>query len=560
MRTWLRTILGFACLGSMVPSCYGQETNPQLSVIKVEMAKSKDLRRTAHRLHITLEQLTNARTALKEATDLALRQDPPPPNDYGTLARLWVQIDRHEALAMIASLVEQLCKQAQAADDLNSYRKYTTPALQLLYMLFDLDIEKAKQIAGLWPAPATKLGDAGQQVLTQFQSDFNTWLMSQGAYALADQSYEQYLQPGKSASLPFSPRVDVASALINASQKEKARALLDQAVADLAKRPPDPSKNGDTENFLRGLANLYPEKFMDAFDNYKELLSHQDTSANPGVIYQVGDVKVLLDPSESALLSMIRGMYNRPELTVKLLESNPGLRAKLNQVGGLDNFFNRPLLAGTPMPISYPANAQPPVMVSSPPGSSSDGRQSNAAPEKPINISGLAQSLRGKAAHDPEMVRRKLMDIFQKKEQFSTLMNLAQSASYPDPDLASIALEVARGLLPLFDSLQQRSSSIRSLITIARQIDGEVDPTLLREGFNLATEMREDEKQKAPAAPPTPPGGAVFHPSDDLEVFLIAQNAVDDFRSALSRAHSIDDEGIRMRALLQIAQALTANY
>jgi hypothetical protein len=550
-----------ACLGSLVPSSYGQETNTQLSVIKVEMVKSKDLRRTAHRLHITIEQLTNARTALKEATDLALRQDPPAPNDYSTLARLWVQMNRQESLAMIASLIEQLCKQAQAADDLNAYRKYTTPALQLLYMLFDLDIEKAKQIADLWPAPATKLGDAAQQVLTQFQSDFSTRLMSQGSYALADQSYEQYLQPEKSASLPFAPRVNVASALISANQKEKARALLDQAVADLAKRPPDPSKNGDTETFLRGLVNLYPEKFIDAFDNYKEVLSRQDTSANPGIIYQVGDEKILLDPSESALLNMIRGIYGRPELALKLLESNPGLRAKLNQLGGLDNFFNRSMLSGTPMPISYPANAQPPVIVTNPPGASSDGRQNSAVPEKPINLPDLLQSLRGKAALNPEMVRRKLAEIFQKKEQFSLLMNLAQSASYPDPDLASIALEVARGLLPLFDSLQQRSSSIRSLIMIARQIDGEVDPTLLREGFNLVTEMRDEEKQRAPAADRVvTPGAAVVHPSDDFEFFLIAQNALDDFGSAIRRAHSIEVEGLRMKALLQIAQVFTANY
>ena len=215
-------------------------------------------------------------------------------------------------------------------------------------------------------------------------------------------------------------------------------------------------------------------------------------------------------------------------------------------------------LSSAPAPKSYPANNPPPVMAATLPGAAPNNLQNSAAPEKPLNPSELLRSLRGKAELNPVAVRRKLADTCQKKEHFPVLISLAQVANYTDPDLSSIALDVAHGLLPAFESLQQRSSSLRSLISALRQIEGEVDPTLLREGFILVTELREEEKNKEQAAAPTSSGAGGLHPSDDFELFLIAQNALDDFGAALSRVHAIEDEYVRIKALLQIAQALTA--
>jgi tetratricopeptide (TPR) repeat protein len=564
MRLFHKTALWAACFGMLAGSSHGQESSAQMQVIKVEMARSRDLRRTAHRLRIGIEQLTHARTALREATDLALRQDPPAVSDYSSIARLWVQLDRRDAQAMIASLIGDLCDAAQAAEDLASYRKCTTLALQLLSMLVDLDSEKARQIAELWPPPAVKLGDAGQQALAQFQNDFNTRLASQRAFATNDQVIEQYLQPEKSYALPFNSRINMALILVDANQKEKALKLLDQAVSDLGKRSPDPTKNSDIETFLNGLANFYPERFPEAFDSYKVLLSRQDPNANAGMIYQRGDEKVLLNPTEVAVVNMIRNIYAKPELTLKLLESNPGLKTKFDRLGGLDNFLRPGILSstlsGSPPMLSYPANAAPPTTVATSPGSTVSVSSNSADPDKSVNAAEFLRTLRGKATSNPEAVRRRLMDTCQKKEHFSALMMLAQSASYQDPDLSSIALEVARTLLPLFDNLQQRASSLRNLVTTQRQIDGEVDPTLLREGFILATEMREEEKNREQSASPPPPGVTLFHPSDDIEVFLLAQNALDDFGTALSRVHSIAEESVRIKALLQIAQTMSSYY
>ena len=558
MNTCRRIFLWLTCLGALLASCYGQETNVQPPTIKVDYARQKDLKRTARRLGVNIERLTNLRTALKEATELALRQDPPMANDYVPIARQWIQANRKEALPVIASMIEQVSKRAQMAEDLAFYRQCTTQGQQLLYMLFDLDMERARQIADLWPAPSAKLGQAGEQALIQFQSELNARLLSQGSGSLADGAYTPYVQPQVSATLPFAPRLSVAAALAAANQKEKARAVLDQAIADLGNRPPDPSKNNEYEAFLRGMVSFYPERCPDALEAYKSLLSRQDNSVNPGVIYVLGEDRVSLNPAEAATLNMVRALYGRPELAAKILSSDPGLRAKLDQLGGIDNILSPSPLSSAPAPKFYPANNPPPVMAATLPGAAPNNLQNSAAPEKPLNPSELLRSLRGKAELNPVAVRRKLADTCQKKEHFPVLISLAQVANYTDPDLSSIALDVAHGLLPAFESLQQRSSSLRSLISALRQIEGEVDPTLLREGFILVTELREEEKNKEQAAAPTSSGAGGLHPSDDFELFLIAQNALDDFGAALSRVHAIEDEYVRIKALLQIAQALTA--
>jgi hypothetical protein len=374
-----------------------------------------------------------------------------------------------------------------------------------------------------------------------------------------DNKWNQYIQSQNSPLSPFAPRVAIATSLVRANQKEKARQILDQAIVELAGRAPDPSKCSDIEGFLRGLLNYYPERFIDAFEIYKGSLSGQDPVTTPGVIYQLGEERVLVSKSESVAMNMIRDMYGKPDLTLKLLDSYPGLRAKLEPVGGIDRVLNpgSMSISGSPMVRSYPANAPPPPPPGIVPGAPAAGSAGTVAPEKPISPDELFRSLRNKAEANPEAVRRKLMDAYSKKEYFATLTSLAQTASFVDPDLSVIALEVAHGLIPAFENLQQRASSLRSLITSARRIEGEIEPTLLSEGYILVMEMREEEKARASAADQPTPGATALQPSDDMVIFLLTQNALDDFQAALSRIHSISDDVIRIKALMQIALSLS---
>jgi hypothetical protein len=548
------TFLCVLCLGM---SMRAQQAEKSQGInVRLEALKLKDLRRTAHRYRIGVDQLVNARTALSEATDLVLRQDAVS-NDFGMLARLWLQLDRRKARAEIGNLIEMACRQALAAEDLNGYRQSTNMGLQLVASLSEIDPEKARKIAELWPEPASSLGDAGRQAFAQLQNDTVNRMSAMNS-GVSNQNFEPYLDAQKSASLPLSPRVPMASSLISSNQRDKARALLDQAILDVGKIAAEPNKRGEVEMFLRNLASVYPERLLDAFESYRG--AFVPDISNPGTIYESGDLKVLITQEESVTLSMLRGMYGRPELALKLLESSPSLRSKLNQLGGLDRVLNPSVLSGQPVLRSYPANSPPPQSPVSGVGYTlngvvfSDGRTPSVA----TNPNELFMSLRGKAEYDPEYVRRKLADEFTKKEHFNLLINLAQMASGTDPDLGSVALDVARGLLAAFDTPQSKLNSLRMLITTERQVDGEVDPALIRQGFNFVSEMRDEETKREQVN--RSPNPAPIRPSDDLEVFLISQTALDDFKEALRRARALDEEKVRIRALVQIAQTLMSYY
>ncbi len=115
-----RTLLLLLCIGVPGLSVYPQEKSSG-----VEIVRPQDLKRTAYRLHITVDRLVNARAALKEATDLALRADSDEMNDYGyfgSLAGLWIQIDRKKARETIGSMIFDLSSHAQAAARLQAKR------------------------------------------------------------------------------------------------------------------------------------------------------------------------------------------------------------------------------------------------------------------------------------------------------------------------------------------------------------------------------------------------------------------------------------------------------
>lgn len=555
MNSCRRNAICLLWFGIFALAAYGQETPGRVEALKAELARTRDLKLTAHRMNISVDKLSDARTALREATDLAQRQDSPAAADFSALARLWATLDRKQARAQIASMIGRLCNEARSAKDLISYRSFTAAAFQLLFMLVEMDPEKAQQLADLWPEPASSFGEAGRQALGTLQGDLENRLAMSAASALDEKKLDQYLQPQTSVEAAFSPRISIVASLANANQKEKARQVLDRAVADIALRAPDPGKNREIESFLLQLSNMYPEKLMEAFENYKSLLARQDPAAAPGFIYELGEEKVLLDPVEAVTVSLVRSMYGKPELTMKLLESQPGLRAKFEKVGGMDAVISMPssLASSTLTRRSYPANAPPPVQ---PAASGADP----AAMAKAVNYPELLRKLRGKAETDPGAVRRMLIDTYQKKEHFQALINLAQMALYSDPDLSFIAMDVAHGLIPAFDTLQQKAASLRSLISAWRRIQGEVESTLLSEGYILAMQIREEEKEKAPAASELQAVTAVISPSDDLVTFLLAQNALDDFRAALSRVHALPNDFIRIKALIRIAQSFQGNY
>jgi len=74
-----RFIFAFICLVLVLPTAPAQEGGGR---------SDKELKRAAHRLHIDVEKLKNARQALREATELARRLEPLPVRHVYQLVQL----------------------------------------------------------------------------------------------------------------------------------------------------------------------------------------------------------------------------------------------------------------------------------------------------------------------------------------------------------------------------------------------------------------------------------------------------------------------------------------
>ena len=107
--------------------------------------------------------------------------------------------------------------------------------------------------------------------------------------------------------------------------------------------------------------------------------------------------------------------------------------------------------------------------------------------------------------------------------------------------------------------MQERVGALQNLISTYRQVEGEVDSKLIKEGYVLADQIREE------AAAGGVPGEATRRgrqgsPADFLEAFLTGEYAHDNFDAAIRFVRSMDDDEAKLSALLQIAQSLRNSY
>src|SRR5688572_11904152 len=106
-------------------------------------SREKELKRTAYRLRIPVEQLRNARRALEEATETAERLQPSPPNEVSSLGRLWLYTNRSAALARLESLGAKLHDRAEQSTESAVYHSATSAAWSLLWAVVELDAGRA---------------------------------------------------------------------------------------------------------------------------------------------------------------------------------------------------------------------------------------------------------------------------------------------------------------------------------------------------------------------------------------------------------------------------------
>ncbi len=512
----------------------------------VEKPGGKELKRAAHRLHIPADQLRNARAALQEATDLSRRLDAAPASVVAQLGDSWIQINRAKAPAAVESLYTLLRASASKASDLSSYQQATSGAQQLLFALAELDSDKATQLIHQWPDPPTSLGEDAAKLRNQLDTQFQNQMVQRMTYR--DPAAALKMLPALTPSgLPdYGIRGQLALQLMRTGQKDEAVQIADQVIADFQQRTPDQRTTQEYTGFLQNLSMLDPDRFQDAFAALPPMIAKQTTAAYPTVI-QIGNQTLEVSPAENAVLNMLRGMSGRPELALKTLDGYPDLKEKLNRIGGLDNFLSPG--GGSMNAINY-----------SGPGRAMIGSVRPYAASRPAKdpVFSLFTELRGKAGKDPGSVRAKLEEVASNPEMVEPLINLAQRANYEDPDLGSIALEVAAAHLSQVEPLQRRASVLQSMVSAYRNCEGEVDTGLLRDGFVIADKLRQDEEKKNPDM------GNRISPygtqADQLEATLVSEYARDNFDAAMSYLRAKPDNNVKLMMYQRVVQAMRFGY
>jgi len=171
----------------------------------------------------------------------------------------------------------------------------------------------------------------------------------------------------------------------------------------------------------------------------------------------------------------------------------------------------------------------------------------------------LINELRGKTLKNRAQVRKRLTEAAGTPEQMQVLLSLAQMANHEDPELSSLALEIASSLLARVETLQQRSMMYQNLVQTYRQVEAEVDPSLIKEGFVLADQLREAEEAKIQ------PGGVQrkgteLTQADQLEIMLLGEYARDNFDAAIRYVRSLPDNPFKLAVLSQMAQSIRQFY
>ncbi len=512
-------------------------------IIVEKAVASKELRRAAHQLHIPMDRLMKIRDLLKESTDLARGLDPMPAQQSGLLGSYWAQFDKGRAAANIESLIAAVKQAGQKAASIGDYQQAGAVFQSLLQTLATLDPEKAIRQARQWPDPPQALGDDAAKLRDQSKRLYLQSLIQQLIYQDPQKAASMYAELGPPTPSDYSTTAQMALQLARSGQKDRALSLVDGVIAEYQSEKPDLNNLQQFAYFLPQVAGLDPDRFMAGVTLLTDPSSGQASGSPPSsVVLMIGDQSLSLSQPESIMLNVLRGLHGRPELLLKALDATPGLRDKVDQLGGIDNV------------LSPSGNMSFRTLVTSTGGISSMSYvYGKYTPDKPTT---LFDQLKGKATADPSLVRHKLAEAAQGSDGINVLVNLAQRACYEDPDLGSIALEMAAAMLPEVQPLEQRATTLQNLVSAYRNCEGEVPADLLRDGFVLADQVRQEYEEKNPQAA-TP--RVTYTIADSLEQALTAEVAVDHFDAALKYLRAKPNDEKKLAAYLRVIESLRQN-
>ncbi len=518
----------------------------QKSGLVVSGSQSRELKRAAHRMHISVDQIKRAREVLQEATDLVKKIEPHPFDQLPSIVQMWDQLNRPKLKGVVESFLNDLRLETADCPDFSCYQRMTSIAMTLVQV--NLDYDTAVRQMRDWPNPKPAFGDSAQTFRNNLETQIRNQAISRMAYSDPEKALKLLSETGSTDNYNYGASGMIAQALMNAGKKEEALRLVDQGISKFDQNTVDPRAVQEFENFVRMTASTADStRTATAVGRLITALKNQGQSMQCAGTLRSGDTSVDLTCAESRILSVLRGMPMRPSFALKTLDSFPGLKSKLDSIGGIDAFYGGGMSGNPPVSILYGSQG---------PARSAGSGSPAYAPSGPTpNIPALIQGLKGKAESDPAVVRGKLKNL-----DTDALINLAMNASYQDPELAALAIDMAQPMLSSIEPLTKRASSLQNLIRASRQVDGDVDRELLRSGFMLADQIRQELSEKTPART-APMNQYMTTPADQLEVFLVSELSRDDFDSAVNYVRSLENNAFKLTCLIQIVQAQTqSNY
>ncbi|MEJ2245592.1 MAG: hypothetical protein P8Y80_05830 [Acidobacteriota bacterium] len=199
--------------------------------------EEKELKRIAHRMRIPVEQLENARSALQEATELAIMLEPLPTSEISSIVSAWSTLQPSKAESVSEYFVLELQLRALEAIDDRSYAQVTSSATTILNKLASINYHKAEEILSTWPYPLESFGESAIQARYRMESSVTQSIMEQIAKEDPDALDEQFINDYESSTGDL---LSLANNLVRTGDRDKADELIDRAIQSVPQHGNDP--------------------------------------------------------------------------------------------------------------------------------------------------------------------------------------------------------------------------------------------------------------------------------------------------------------------------------
>lgn len=521
MRWAVAFLLWFA---GIPVALFAQPTEPK---VVVERLDSSDLERTAHRLRISVEQLQQARQVLDEATELLAKAELQDLAKGGQIAAFWGKIHRRQAIDRLEGLIMQRSRQVPGLEDPSGYDVLTKWAIQTASRLASLHPSRALQAVEAWPPPPRHLGERAADLYEQIHSK----LAGDGFPSRYDKDPPGTLGRLLNSSSPVGRIYSELIEVRRSQDRQEANRVIDEFVAEMGKMDAQRGTLLQLSNMIQRTGELPHDRTEELSEALVSAYQRYGDSQAEGLSYlfEANGQQVELGPGEYQFLHDLRRFAGQPEMTLRMADSWPGLREKIDLMGGLDR-----AISARPAHLRRPADS----------GNPSPQQNADKAME-------LLQELRYEALEHPGWVRRRLDQTAQQSQDgFNLLMRFAQSSRILQPELAALALERAKAFIDEAQDPVAASSCFMYFARTYRELEGSLTPALIRQGFQLLDDLEQANLRKEEGMSASSRSKRISVSS--ARAFLVGEWARIDFLGSLAEARAEEDLGERLRLLTSI--------